>query len=245
MAHDMARERRKKGHIVSAFDDDLRSLAASISVMGGIAESMVRDVMAALLDADSKLALDVIHRDGELNEHRNGVERDAANVIALRQPLARDLRDVLSAMRVAGELERVGDLAKNNARRVHTINRSSLDAQLSNEMERMSQLVQEQLSNALNAFATLGTDLAHKVCAGDDAVDALYASLTRDVINRLGDTPAQGHTHAKGHAQLLFWIKNLERTSDHATNMAENVIYMVTGKKPRDGGPEIRSGPDA
>jgi phosphate transport system protein len=213
-------------HIVSSYDADLEKLRRSISEMGGIAEKMMTDASHALVRRDTDIAQAVIAADKRLDALQREIEERAILMIAQRQPLAIDLRETVSAMRVANDLERIGDLAKNVAKRVLAIAGEIQPQKIVIGVQHMSDLVQEQLKDVLDAFASGDVKAAHDVWERDDAVDALYNSLFRELLTYMMEDPRNISfcTH------LLFCAKNIERIGDHTTNVAETIHYRVTGE---------------
>ena len=201
-------------HTVSSFDEELKDVAGRVSEMGGLAEMMLNDSVQALVRMDKDLARRVIAQDKRVDALQFEIEEQAILIIARRQPVASDLRDVIAAMRISNDLERVGDLAKNVAKRV----------------EHMTELAQSQLKDVLDAYAGRDGVAAASVRDRDDEVDALYTSIFRELLTYMMEDPRQISVCA----HLLFCAKNIERIGDHATNIAENVMYMSTGVLPTD-----------
>ena len=218
-------------HTVKAFDEDLATLRNMLSKMGGLAEQQLARSIEALARRDTKLADSVIHMDEQIDELENAVEEKAVLIIAKRQPMAKDLRDIMVSIRIASDLERIGDLAKNIAKRSHAIY-DTIPRRLTKGLERMGQLSQQQLKLVLDAFATSDAEKAIEVWRHDEDIDALYNSIFRELLTYMMEDPRMigSCTH------LLFATKNIERIGDHATNIAENVYYLVHGrllKEPR------------
>ncbi|TGD94568.1 phosphate signaling complex protein PhoU [Methylobacterium nonmethylotrophicum] len=213
-------------HIVSSYDKDLQNLRRSIAEMGGIAEKMVADSGQALLRRDAALAQAVIAVDSRLDGLQREIEEKAILLIARRQPLAVDLRETISAIRVSGDLERIGDLAKNVAKRVVAISDQVQLQKIVVGVEHMNELVQAQLKDVLDAYATQDTVAALDVWARDGGIDALYTSLFRELLTYMMEDPRNITfcTH------LLFCAKNVERIGDHTTNIAETIHYLATGE---------------
>ncbi len=214
-------------HILSAFDADLGSLRRSIAEMGGIAEAMLRDAATALVRDDTALAQRVIASDSQLDAIQRDVERRAILTIARRQPLAVDLREVISAIRIAGDLERCGDLAKNTVKRVIAMaGRPQLNRVVAG-VEHMCELALGQLKDVLDAYMSGDAAAAMAVWKRDGAIDALNNSLFRELLTYMMEDP-RNITFC---AHLLFCAKNVERIGDHTTNIAETVHYLVTGEE--------------
>ena len=215
-------------HIVSSFDQELRELRNLIAEMGGYAEKSVVESVDALIKRDTVLAQKVIALDGTIDALQRSVEEHAILTIAKRQPMALDLREIVSAIRVSNDLERIGDLGKNNAKRVVALNGAIQPSKIFGGFDHMTDLVLEQLKQVLDAFAQRDVDTALAVWRNDGAIDAMYTSLFRELLTYMMEDPRNiGFcTH------LLFCAKNIERIGDHATNIAETVHYLVTGHSP-------------
>ncbi|MCE4222265.1 phosphate signaling complex protein PhoU [Methylobacterium sp. C25] len=213
-------------HIVSSYDQDLEDLRRQIAEMGGVAEKMMADATVALVRRDTALAQTVITSDKRLDVLQREIEERSVLLIARRQPLAIDLRETISGIRVSGDLERIGDLAKNIAKRVVAIADQTQPQKIVLGVEHMSDLVQEQLKDVLDAYASRNLDAAHNVWERDGAIDALYNSLFRELLTYMMEDPRNISfcTH------LLFCAKNVERIGDHTTNIAETIHYLVTGE---------------
>lgn len=217
-------------HTVSSFDEELKEIAGRVSEMGGLAEVMLSDAVSALVRMDKDLARRVITQDKRVDVLQFEIEEQAILIIARRQPVASDLRDVISAMRISNDLERVGDLAKNIAKRVIAIEGTFDSKKFALGVEHMTELAQAQLKDVLDAYASRDSEAAAAVRDRDDEVDALYTSIFRELLTYMMEDPRQISVCA----HLLFCAKNIERIGDHATNIAENVIYMSTGVLPTD-----------
>ena len=213
-------------HIVSSFDADLEHLRSSIAEMGGISEKMLADAVTALVRRDEGLAQRVIGADARLDQLQRQVEEKAIMTIARRQPLAIDLRDVVSAIRISGDLERIGDLAKNCAKRTLAIADGFQAQKIVTGVQNMADLVLEQLKDVLDAYAQRDLERALDVWGRDGSIDALYTSLFRELLTYMMEDPR----NISFCAHLLFYGKNVERIGDHTTNIAETVHYLVTGQ---------------
>ncbi|WP_134495859.1 phosphate signaling complex protein PhoU [Microvirga pakistanensis] len=213
-------------HIVSSYDNDLQALRRRISEMGGIAEKMLVDAISALVRHDTALAQTVIASDKRLDLLQREIEESAILTIARRQPLAVDLRETISAIRVSGDVERIGDLAKNIGKRALAIGSDFQPQKIVLGLQHMSDLVLGQLKDVLDAYAQQDTARALDVWKRDGAIDALYTSLFRELLTYMMEDPRNISfcTH------LLFCAKNIERIGDHTTNIAETVHYLVTGE---------------
>ena len=213
-------------HTVKAFDADLESLRSKIAEMGGIAEKMLSDSVTALVRRDTPLAQSVIATDPRLDTLQREVEERAIFTIARRQPLAIDLREIVSALRISGDLERIGDLAKNIGKRVLAIADGFQAQKIVLGVQNISDLVMEQLTDVLDAYAQHDLDRALDVWQRDGQIDALYTSLFRELLTYMMEDP-RNITFC---AHLLFCAKNIERIGDHTTNIAETLHYLVTGQ---------------
>jgi phosphate transport system protein len=214
-------------HIVTSFEDELQSLSRSIAEMGGRAEEIVERSIAALLRSDVTLAREVIEADKKVDALHRDIEEKAVLVIARRQPMAQDLRETIAAIRIANDLERIGDLGKNIAKRAVAIQRESFSQKLRVGVEHLAELGLRQVKKVLDAYAARDVEKAREVCAQDEEIDAVYTSLFRELLTYMMEDPRNISmcTH------LLFCAKNIERIGDHATNIAETVFYLITGQQ--------------
>jgi phosphate transport system protein len=212
-------------HTAKAFDADLQTLARNVGEMGGLAEKLVGDAVDALSRRDVKLARQVIAADATIDALQREVEEKAILTIARRQPMAVDLREIVAALRVANDLERIGDLAKNIGKRVQAIGVEFGAATVLRGVEHMADLVLAALKDVLDAYARRDIAKALAVWRGDQEIDAVNNSLFRELLTYMMEDPRNITfcTH------LLFCAKNIERMGDHATNIAETVHYMVEG----------------
>ena len=212
-------------HIVTSYADELTNLAQSISEMGGVVEAAVGNSVQALLKLDHALARANIAGDKRIDEMQRRIDETAVSMIARRQPMARDLRAIITSIHVANDLERVGDMAKTISRRALQIEGLGLAPKFYNGVKHMSGLIQNQLKTALDAYSNRNPQAAVEVCNSDDEIDALYTSLFRELLTYMMEDPRNitQCTH------LLFCSKSLERVGDHATNIAEAAYYLETG----------------
>jgi len=212
-------------HTVRSFSADLEELSGDLARMGGLAEDVLSDAIQAISTRDSFLADTVVARDPQIDAMQTEIERKILRVLALRQPLARDLRQTIAALKIAYELERIGDLAKNIAKRAKVLDVVEPASALKG-VARMGRLVIAQLKRVLDAYSALETDAATKVWTRDEEVDEHYTSLFREVLTYMMEDPRMitGCTH------LLFVAKNLERVGDHCTNIAKEIHFLVTGE---------------
>ncbi|GLQ79267.1 phosphate transport system regulatory protein PhoU [Mesorhizobium huakuii] len=212
-------------HIMSAFDEELKYLSKRIAAMGGHAERMVEQAVAALVNADPGLAQKVINDDAVLDEGQREIDDKAIIIIAKRQPMATDLREIVGAIRISADLERVGDLGKNVAKRVVAVTDGRQPTSLFRGLEALANLALTQLKEVLDVYASRSVDKIGFVRDRDDQIDAMYTSLFRELLTYMMEDPRNitPCTH------LLFCAKNIERIGDHATNIAETIYYIVTG----------------
>jgi len=212
-------------HIVTSFDEDLKELAQRISEVGGLAERSVDRSVRALVTVDAAVAHQVIEDDDRIDELQHEIEEKAILTIARRQPMAQDLREVMAAIHIANDLERVGDLAKNIAKRVIAIGGQFQPQQFVHGVEHLAELALEQLKNVLDSYVGRDLNQALAVWRRDNEIDVLYTSLFRELLTYMMEDPRNISfcTH------LLFCAKNIERIGDHATNIAEIVHYLITG----------------
>jgi phosphate transport system protein len=212
-------------HTVKAYDKELDTLERRIAEMGGIAEKMVVDAMDSLANSDSALAHQVVATDPRLDALQREIEDLAVMTIARRQPVAIDLRELIGAIRVAGDLERVGDLAKNIAKRTVKIGAEARVPRAIIGLKHMNEVATELLKDVLDAYAQRDEERAREVWERDVDLDALDDSVFRDLLTHMMEDPR----NISFCAHLLFCSKNIERIGDHATNIAETVFYLVTG----------------
>lgn len=212
-------------HTVKAFDDDIGELRGLIAQMGGLAEQGIRAAMEALKRHDLEAAAAIVAGDKQIDALEMRVEQLAVRLIALRAPMADDLREVVAALKIAGVVERIGDYAKNIAKRVPAIDNHS-EIELLSVLPAMATLAVQMVHDVLDAFAARDAQAALEVCERDRQVDDFYNSLFRILVTHMMENPATiGQM-----AHLLFIAKNLERVGDHATNVAEMVYYAATGR---------------
>ncbi len=211
-------------HTVRAFSEQLESLSSGVAQMGGLAEAQLADAIEAIARRDTKLAEGAIAGDPRIDELQQQIEAQALKLLALRQPMAVDLRDTLAAIKTASELERIGDLAKNIAKRALVLNREP-PIRLTQSLARMGRASLNQLKMVLDAYSDRDATGAEAVWRNDGEIDEIYNSLFRELLTYMMEDPRTISlcTH------LLFVAKNIERTGDHATNIAETVYHMVTG----------------
>ena len=231
-------------HTVKSYDKELEVLARKIAEMGGIAEKMLGDSLEALTTFNLDIARKVVAADPRLDTLQREVEEHGVMIIARRQPMAVDLREIVSAIRITGDLERVGDLAKNIAKRVIKIAPEARLPRAIIGLRHMGELALLQLKDVLDAYAQRDLERSRSVWTRDADLDALEDSVFRDLLTFMLEDPRNITfcTH------LLFCSKNIERAGDHATNIAETVHYLVTGTSlpmDRPKGPTAGMQPDA
>ncbi|KKB80053.1 PhoU family transcriptional regulator [Devosia soli] len=214
-------------HIVSSFTDELNTLAQTIAEMGGQVEVAIENGTKALLKLDRELADLTIIADQRIDDMQRRIDDMCVSIIARRQPMASDLRSIVTAIHVANDLERVGDMAKQLARRSLKLEGINLQPTFYNGVKNMTALVLRQLKDALDAYANRDSAAAVEVCNRDDEVDAMHTSLFRELLTYMLEDPRNITTCT----HLLFCAKNLERIGDHATNIAERAYYLQTGKQ--------------
>lgn len=214
-------------HTLKFFGEELQQLKAEVARMGGLVEAQVADCIQAVANRDVALAQAVVTRDEKLDAMQVEIEKKAIRMIALRQPVAQDLRRTVAAMKLAWNLERTGDQAKSIAKRALVIAEAEPITPVTRSVERMGKLVVTRLKQALDAYTNLDLEQAMEVWKNDQEVDEHYNSLFRELLTyMMGDPRTIGAC-----AQLLFIAKNLERVGDHATNVAEMIYYEVTGNE--------------
>src|SRR6201997_1028312 len=222
-------------HTAKAFDSDLAELTRLVAEMGGLAERMIVESVDALVRRDVALGQRVVAADGDIDNMQRTIEERAVTTIARRQPMAIDLREIVGAMRVAIDLERIGDLAKNMGKRVEALETDFHPLKLFRGLEHMTDLVQQQVKSVLDAYAAHDLLVAMTVLKGDEEVDAICTSLFRELLTYMMEDPR----NISFCIHLMFCAKNIERIGDHATNVAETVFYMIEGQQMQDKRPKV------
>jgi phosphate transport system protein len=212
-------------HTVRAFTEELEALSADIARMGGLAEQALTDAVTAIARRDAAIARTVIEGDAKIDELQREIERKIMRLLALRQPMGRDLRQTVAALKLAADLERIGDLAKNVAKRALTIQEFDPIA-LTKSIERMGKLAAAQLKIVLDSFVSHEIAGAVSVWMNDEELDEHYNSLFRELLTYMMEDPRM----IGPGAHLLFVAKNIERIGDHCTNIAEVIHYLETGE---------------
>ncbi|HUZ13572.1 MAG TPA: phosphate signaling complex protein PhoU [Caulobacteraceae bacterium] len=228
-------------HTLRFYGDELTQLKAEVVRMGGLAESQVAEAVRAVATGDRVLAAAVVGRDEQLDLLQHEIERQAIRTIALRQPVANDLRRTVGALKLSLALERAGDYAKNIAKRALVIAEAEPVSPLTRSIERMGELVLARFKQALDAYSAGDVEAAMTVWARDEDVDEHYDSLFRELLTHMMSDP---RTITAG-AHLLFVAKNLERIGDYATTVAEIVRYEIRGEEPTDPRPKLSGMPSA
>ena len=211
-------------HTVKAFDEDITRLRGLIAEMGGLAEVSIGEAMEALVRGDEEMARAVIQRDKRIDQFDIEIDRLAIRILALRAPMADDLREVIASLKIAGMIERIGDYAKNIAKRVGHIEGRKRFEPLT-LLPAMAEIAAEMVHDVLTAFAARDPQAAKEIVERDAKVDAFYDSIFRNLVSYMVENTAT----ISSAAQLLFVARNLERIGDHATNIAEQVHYAATG----------------
>ena len=215
-------------HTVKAFDQELKALTRNVTAMGEFAGAQFSTAVRSLLHCDWTLAQQVIDHDRRLDALRTELSTAAATVIARRQPLATDLTEVLATFRIAEDLERIGDLAKNIAKRATAVASSHFPEDIVERLDRLASLASEHLKSALDTFIARDANQALIVRQQDEKIDALYTQVCQELVGRLSIDPTQ----TIGFVHLLFFAKNIERIGDHATHIAEAAYLIATGHRP-------------
>jgi len=225
-------------HTVRSYDSELEEVTRDILAMGGLVEAQLRSALDALIDRDHELAQRVVETDHQIDDLERQVDELGTRILALRQPMAEDLRRVKTALKVASNLERMGDLAANIAKRSLGMD-ADADIPQREALKRMGAAVYAMTNDVLNAYRDEDCDLALSVWHQDEAIDEMYASVFRGILD---DMIADRETIANG-TQVHFVAKNIERMGDHTTNIAEMVSYMIEGELPGDERPKGRAVP--
>lgn len=215
-------------HIVTSFSEELEQLSTNVSKMGGLAEAQLQSAIDAITRRDMALADRTVSQDQQLDDLEILIEENAVELIALRQPMALDLREAMTAIKIAADLERIGDLAKNISKRSLVIFQDyETPNRLVQGLSRMGKLALGQLKLVLDSYTNRDVEMANKVWLSDEEIDEMYNSVFRELLTYMMEDPRTIGmcTH------LLFVAKNIERIGDHATNIAETVSYLVTGDR--------------
>ena len=220
-------------HIVKSFDEELQRLSAIVLRMGGVAEAQLAGAIEALVRRDSDLAQQIVAGDEAIDQMDLELDENAVRTLALRQPMANDLRAVISALKISSDLERIGDYAKNVAKRTIALNQLT-PHEAARSIPRMAKLVQAIIKDVLDAYAKHDPNRAIDVWHRDEEVDEMYTALFRELLTYMMEDPR----HITPCTHLLFIAKNIERIGDHATNIAETIHFLSTGKRIQGGRPK-------
>jgi len=215
-------------HIVSSFSNDLNQIDSLVLEMGGLVERQLQNATRALQKEDRDLAKDVMQGDSRINALESELNDTAIRVLALRQPVAIDLRTVVMSLKIARHLERIGDYIKNTARRTNTIAKAGAFTGSIDTLSRMSEFVQQMTKDALNAYARRDADAAQAVRESDKHVDQMNNSLFRELLTYMIEDPE----NIGGAMHLIFIAKNVERMGDHVADIAKETIYLINGEWP-------------
>ena len=220
-------------HTVKSFDDELKQLDSMIAEMGGMAEANLAGAVDAMVRRDTESALVIKKADKKIDALEIEIDDHAVRILALRQPMADDLRAVIVALKTAAVIERIGDFAKNIAKRTQALSQCP-DLGAAKTIKRMAGMAQNMMSDVLDAYVTRDADKADEVRLRDEELDSLYTSLFRELLTYVMENPKNitASTH------LMFAAKNIERIGDHATNIAENVHFLVHGQMPEEPRPK-------
>ncbi len=212
-------------HIVRSFSEELQTLSNRIAVMGGVAEAQLASAITAIESRDSELAVRVVDGDSELDDMETDINAFVVRLLALRQPVAADLRHIVGALKISSNIERIGDYAANVAKRTQIVNQFPQVRPVGGVIE-MARLVRGNVQAVFDAYVQQNVEKAHDVWRGDEAVDEMHTSVFQELMTLMLEEPdtVPACTH------LLFMIKNLERVGDHATNIAETIQFLVAGK---------------
>lgn len=220
-------------HTVKSFDDELKQLDSMIAEMGGMAEANLAGAVDAMVRRDTESALVIKKADKKIDALEIEIDDHAVRILALRQPMADDLRAVIVALKTAAVIERIGDFAKNIAKRTQALSQCP-DLGAAKTIKRMAGMAQNMMTDVLDAYVTRDADKADEVRLRDEELDSLYTSLFRELLTYMLENPKNitASTH------LMFAAKNIERIGDHATNIAENVHFLVHGQMPEEPRPK-------
>jgi phosphate transport system protein len=211
-------------HIIKSYDEELRRLNNTITEMGGLAESQLAAAIEAVVERDSDLAASVVETDARVDQLQRDLDNLAIRLLALRQPMARDLREIFSAIKIGSDLERICDYAANVAKRSIILDQSP-PAQPVYALPRMARLAELLVKDVIDAYVARDADKAYAVWMRDEELDEMYASLFRELLTYMMEDPR----NISASTHLLFMAKNIERIGDHATNIAEDLYFLVHG----------------
>lgn len=217
-------------HIVKSYDEDLNILNQHIFQMGKSVENLLVDAVTSLTTNNVDLANEVILRDKKIDAMQHEIDQQATKMLALRQPMAADLRAIIAAIRISNDLERMGDYAKNISKRAKTLSQSPFLRAPSRSIGRLSQLVEEMISETMEVYLVRDADRAKAVILRDEDVDELHTAQFREILTYM----MEDTRNISALTHYLFITKNIERIGDHATNIAEQIYYVATGKQLED-----------
>jgi len=221
-------------HIVHSFDRDLEKIKNLLLEMGGLVESQLNDAITALATRDTKLGKRVKKSDKPINLLEQEINERAVRLLALRQPMAEDLRVIVAVMKAASNLERIGDYAKNIAKRASVVVKTPPIGSAANTLKRMNNLVIDMINDVLDAFISRDIDVANEVRFRDEEVDLMHNTLFRELLTYMMEDPR----NISASMHLLFIAKNIERCGDHTAQIAEQVHYMLSGSLPDEKRPK-------
>ena len=224
----------REQHIASVFDRDLEAIQAQIMKMGGLVEAAIRDAARSLDTRDEELAEQVRAADKAIDDLEEMVNEETARVIALRAPIASDLRLILSVIKISANLERIGDYAKNMAKRTSVLTQMAPVSDSTGALRRMARELERMLKDAVDAYVQRDAELAADVISRDQEVDQTYNALFREFLTFMMEDPR----NITACMHLHFIAKNIERMGDHVTSIAEQVVYFVTGEPPEESRPK-------
>jgi phosphate transport system protein len=230
----MSEQTTKVDHTAKAFDTDLQEITRKVAEMGGLAEQQIADAVQALVDRDVELGERAISIDPQIDTLQHEIEEKAVLTIARRQPMAVDLREIVGAMRVCNDIERIGDHAKHIGKRVVALDGDFYPQQLIRGVEHMAEMVLGLLKQVLDAYVARDLNAALMVWKGDEEVDSMCTSLFRELFTYMMEDPR----NITLCMHLMFCAKDIERMGDHATNIAETVYYMIEGRPITDQRPK-------
>lgn len=229
-------EPTRQQHIVKSYDDELRHLNDTIVQMGGLTEVQIERAIAALVERDPALAESVIDDDDKVDDLNEEIDVQATRLLALRQPMALDLRNVVAAFKISSDLERIADYASNVARRSIALSESAPIKPVY-AIPRMSRLVQQMIKDVLDAYVTRDVDKAIAVWRADTEVDEMYTSLLRELLTYM----MEDARNISRSTHILFIAKHIERIGDHVTNIAETIYFLVRGARMHEARPRAHS----
>jgi phosphate transport system protein len=224
-------------HIVKSYDEQLNILKNTIAKMGSLAEKQIKDATEAAIKQDQEFADKIVGKDDRIDDLEKSIEEQVVNLLTMRQPLAIDLRETFSAMKISSDLERIGDLSKNIAKRSRYLDKN-IGHEINKNFSLVSEKVQKSVKTVLDAFLNRDTKLAEQVWNADQEIDRLVDICMNSILKCIEEKK----DGAAAFSQLMFMSKNLERIGDHATNIAETVYFLVSGKYIEGDRPKGESG---